>query len=109
MMMMMIIVIVIVIVTIALFSATAVCVNVQGERFSVDAGSLGFSVVLFCIGAVCTVVILLLRRFVPSLGRAELGGPVIPKYICGSLLFLIWFSYILLSSLQAYGHIKVSF
>ena len=83
--------------------------TVQGEKFDVESGSLGFSVIIFCIGAVCTVIILLLRRFLTALGRAELGGPLVPKIICGSLLFLIWFSYVLLSSLQAYGHIKVSF
>ena len=83
--------------------------RVQGEEFPVDSGSLGFSVVMFCIGAVCSVAILLLRRYIPALGRAELGGPVIPKVICGLTMFLIWFCYILLSSLQAYGHITVSF
>ena len=74
-----------------------------------ESGALGFSVVLFCIGAVCGVVILLLRRFIPALGRAELGGPVVPKVISGVLLFTIWLLYVLISSLQAYGHIKVSF
>jgi len=79
--------------------------RVQGEEFPVDAGSLGFSVVVFCIGAVCSVVILLSRRFIPSLGRAELGGPFVPKIVCGAMLFCIWLSYILISSLQAYDHI----
>jgi len=83
--------------------------RVQGEVFHVDAGSLGFSVVVFCIGAVCSVIILLSRRYIPALGRAELGGPLIPKLITGSALFTIWLSYIFISSLQAYGHINAKF
>jgi len=75
----------------------------------VTSGSLGFSVVLFCIGAICSVVILLARRYIPSLGGAELGGPVLVKVISGIILFVIWFSYILLSSLQAYDHIQAEF
>jgi len=86
-----------------------VCVGVQGEPFRVDSGSLGFSVIIFCCGAVCSVVILLCRRYIPVFGRAELGGPVTPKIITGSILFCVWLSYILLSSLQAYDHIPVSF
>jgi len=79
---------------------------VQGVPFHVDAGSLGFSVVVFCIGAVCSVVILLSRRYIPALGRAELGGPFTPKVITGCMMFFIWLFYVLISSLQAYGHIK---
>jgi len=64
---------------------------------------------MFCIGAVCSVTVLLARRYVPALGRAELGGPLVPKVITGSIMFLIWLFYVFVSSLQAYGHIKVSF
>lgn len=74
-----------------------------------DAGSLGFTVVIFCIGAVCSVMILLSRRYIPALGRAELGGPFVPKVITGTMLFMIWLSYVFISSLQAEGHIKASF
>jgi len=82
---------------------------VQGQPFPVDSGSLGFSVVIFCIGAVCSVVILLSRRYIPALGGAELGGPRVPKIISGIMLFTIWLSYVLISSLQAYGHITTKF
>jgi solute carrier family 8 (sodium/calcium exchanger) len=81
----------------------------KGELFKVEAGSLGFSVVIFCIGAVVSIILLLMRRYMRVFGRAELGGPVAAKMVTGSILFMIWFIYVLISSLQAYGHITVSF
>ena len=81
---------------------------VQGEPFYVDTGALGFSVVMFCIGASATAIILIVRRFSPALGLAELGGPLVPKIITGTMLFVIYIAYVLISSLQAYDHIKVN-
>jgi len=68
--------------------------------------------------------ILILRRYLGFFGKAELGkkkrqkislsiylilflgGPTIPKYMCSIFFILLWISYLTLSGLQAYGHIK---
>jgi solute carrier family 8 (sodium/calcium exchanger) len=81
----------------------------KGETFEVQAGSLGFSVTIYTICAVLCVCVLLMRRFIPALGGGELGGPVVFKWITFVFFVLLWFSYILLSSLQVTGHIKVNF
>ena len=39
------------------------------------------------------------------MGRAELGGPRMPKLLSAAFLVFLWLIYILLSILQAYGHI----
>jgi len=75
----------------------------------VDAGTLGFSVSLYCITAITCVVLLMLRRSLSVFGNAELGGPNGPKYASGVILCLLWFIYVLFSALQAYGHIEVNF
>jgi len=77
----------------------------QGKSFEVPAGSLGFSVTIFTLCAVVTVIIIMLRRYIPLFG-GELGGPKVPKVICGVTLICIWVLYIVLSSLQAYEHIS---
>merc|ERR1712168_713905 len=46
----------------------------KGESFEVDPGSLGFSVLVFCILAIIAIAVLMYRRFNPNIG-AELGGP----------------------------------
>ena len=78
----------------------------QGKPFMVPVGSLGFGVVVYVIGATICIGFLLLRRFTPCMGRAELGGPPVPKYITSGLFLIIWVVYVLLSSLQAYDHIS---
>ncbi|VDM35373.1 unnamed protein product [Hydatigera taeniaeformis] len=47
---------------------------VRGSTFVVPAGSLGFSVTIFCIFALFAIGLLVLRRK-PALGGGELGGP----------------------------------
>ena len=69
-------------------------------------GALGFTVIVFCVEAVISIALLLARRYIPVLGRAELGGPFVAKVITGGMFFALWFVYILASSLQAYGHIS---
>lgn len=81
----------------------------NGNVFKVDAGTLGFSVSLYCITAITCVVLLMLRRSLSVFGNAELGGPNGPKYASGVILCLLWFIYVLFSALQAYGHIEVNF
>ena len=49
--------------------------------------------------------LLFARRYLKVFGKGELGGPLVPKYLTSAVLMGLWFIYILLSSLQAYGHI----
>lgn len=78
----------------------------QGEKFVVESGSLGFSITVFSAAAVLSLALLVLRRNTGLFGRGELGGPLGPRY--GSALFLIglWLAYVLLSALETYGHIQ---
>ena len=73
------------------------------------AGSLVFSVVVYAAFACMCIAILMLRRFFSVFGKAELGGARGPKIACGIFFVFLWIMYVLLSSLQAYGHINVSF
>jgi Ca2+/Na+ antiporter len=70
--------------------------------FAVPAGALGFSVTVFSVCAITTLATLVLRR---KMVGAELGGD--PKIARNTSMFMwsLWFIYVLLSSLQAYGHI----
>lgn len=80
----------------------------QGEYFEVPAGDLGFTVVLYTVAAVIALGFLVLRRFVGFFGKAELGGPKIPKYISACIFVLLWVMYVLLSSFQVKGIISVN-
>jgi len=77
--------------------------------FKVKDEALGFSVLLYSITAILAIILLMLRRKLNIFGNAELGGTVTPKYVSGIILVLLWFSYVLLSSLQAYGKITAPF
>jgi len=76
----------------------------QGECFRVKSGALGFSVMIFCILATTCLSILLLRRL-PALGGGELGGGEFGKRFTAAIFFLMWLTYIIVSSMQNYGHI----
>lgn len=65
---------------------------------------MAFSVTLFLSGAFVAIAILLLRRSKRIGG--ELGGPNPYKYGTSIVLFGIWISYLVASSLEAYGVIK---
>ena len=73
--------------------------------FTVKAGSLTFSVAVYTVVSFFALALLFARRFVKPLGKAELGGPAIPKYFTAVFFLFLWIVYITLSSLQAYGHI----
>lgn len=72
---------------------------VNGERYYVPAGSLGFSVVVFIICAVCCVACLLVRRAVVG---GELGGGKNGRMLSLCFLCFLWLVYITMSILQAY-------
>ena len=78
----------------------------QDDTFRVEAGSLAFSVVIYTATAVICIALLMTRRYLGVFGKAELGGPKVPKIICAIFLIFLWIFYVVLSSLQAYGHIS---
>ena len=75
--------------------------------FKVEAGTLTFSVAIFTICSIICLTVIFLRRYLAVFGKGELGGPKVPKYLTAGFFVLLWLIYILLSSLQVYGHINV--
>ena len=67
--------------------------------------SLSFSVTIFTICAFLTISGLMLRRVTAFFGNAELGGPTTAKYLTGAVFVGFWMIYVLMASLNAYGHI----
>jgi len=77
--------------------------NNNGKGYEVKAGPLSFSVIVYlCVATVCFVVIICRRIIVGG----ELGGSPTGKYASGAFLVLLWFIYILMSTLQAYEVIE---
>ena len=71
----------------------------NGNDYYVPAGSLGFSVFVFCVVACTCIVVLLLRRhFV----QGELGGSQFGRTASAIGLVILWIIYIVMSTLQAY-------
>ncbi|KAK7113072.1 sodium/calcium exchanger 1-like [Littorina saxatilis] len=83
--------------------------SAKGTTFEVQAGSLSFSVVLYVLCAVLALSFLMVRRYVPFLGKAELGGPAGGKWFTFCFFISLWLLYIILSSMQAYEIIDVGF
>ena len=75
----------------------------------VPAGTLGFNVLLFSGLAILTIILLFYRRMSKSCGRAELGGPWLPRVITVVFLIGFWISYIIVSSLQVYEVFEINF
>lgn len=89
------------------WSIAAIANKARGKPFKVEAGSLGFSVVVFCVCALVAIALLMLRRSKKVGG--ELGGAK-PYKLPTSLLFaMLWMVYIVLSALQTYCHIRPGF
>ena len=70
--------------------------------FAVPAGSLGFSVTIFTICSVIAFIVLYFRRITFGF---ELGGAKGPANATALLFCGMWFFYVLMSSLKAYGHL----
>ncbi|BHF73362.1 Sodium/calcium exchanger 3 [Sparganum proliferum] len=85
------------------WTIAAIVHAVRGTKFVVLKGSLGFSVTIFCIFAVFSIVVLVLRRRKPVGG--ELGGPPAIKWTSAIFFLLLWIVYVLLTSLENYCHI----
>ncbi|XP_076058924.1 sodium/calcium exchanger 2-like isoform X3 [Oratosquilla oratoria] len=78
----------------------------KGRPFAVPSGNLSFSVSLFTGLCVVCIIILFIRRNLQIFGKAELGGPVGPKYASGALMISLWFIYVIVSALDEYGHFE---
>lgn len=63
--------------------------------------SLAFSVTLFCVEALVAIAVMMIRRH-PKIG-GELGGPRVAKKVTSAFLVFLWFFYVLMSTLEAYG------
>lgn len=66
---------------------------------------MAFSVTLFCTEA-CIAILILLARRSKAIG-GELGGPRAMKYVTATALIGLWLIYLIASSLEAYGVIKI--
>ncbi|KAK3573257.1 hypothetical protein QTP86_016311 [Hemibagrus guttatus] len=86
------------------WSVAAVYWRAHGGVFVVHSGSLAFSLTLFCVFSVFAVLALMYRRR-GNIG-GELGGPRRHRIITTLFFIMLWFLYILLSSLEAYCHIQ---
>lgn len=89
------------------WSIAAIANAAEGKPFKVQAGSLGFSVVVFCVAAVLAISVMMLRRSKKVGG--ELGGAKAFKLPTSLFFTFLWMIYIILSSLQTYCHIRVGF
>lgn len=89
------------------WSIAAIAKAARGVKFVVPAGNLGFSVVIFCVTAVTAIAVMMLRRSKRVGG--ELGGAKSYKLPTSLFFCFLWIFYIVMSSLQTYCHINVSF
>lgn len=89
------------------WSIAAIANAAKGEPFKVEAGSLGFSVVVFCCTALLAIAVMMIRRSKRVGG--ELGGKKAFKLPTSLFLTFLWILYIILSSLQTYCHIRPGF
>ncbi|CAE8646788.1 unnamed protein product, partial [Polarella glacialis] len=65
----------------------------EGGKFVVLGGSLGFSVIVFCICAMVCIAVLVMRRMHPSI-RGELGGPRGYQLASAGFFVFLWCVYI---------------
>ena len=74
----------------------------QGGDYPVPKGDLAFSVIVFCVCACVCLSILTMRRYVVG---GELGGSGMFKRVTAAMVASLWFIYIILASMKAYGNI----
>ncbi|KAK7592838.1 hypothetical protein V9T40_007590 [Parthenolecanium corni] len=72
----------------------------HGSVFRVPAVGLGFSVLLFSTASIIAAALLFIRRRAKIFGKAELGGPVITRYLTVFILVSLWLLYVFLNFLQ---------
>lgn len=89
------------------WSVAAIYHTSKGGEFRVEAGSLGFSVMVFCVEALICIAVLMYRRWDKNIA-AELGGPLTSRRISSAFFVFLWITYILLSALESYCYIEHS-
>jgi solute carrier family 8 (sodium/calcium exchanger) len=82
------------------WTISAIYYALKGEAYIVPAGTLGYSVGVFCIIAIIVVAILIIRRS-PKVANGELGGPTALKIGTSLTFFALWILYIVLSSVNS--------
>lgn len=70
--------------------------NNGGKGYQVKSGPLEFSVIVFLCCAVVCIMVLIARRICVG---GELGGTAVGRYSSGAFLVMLWFVYILMSTL----------
>jgi len=78
----------------------------QRSKFVVTDKSLPFTIALYSIAAIATLLLLTWRRYSAAAGKAELGGNVKIKKISGIICLCLWLIYVVCASLYAYEIIK---
>ncbi|XP_069573107.1 sodium/calcium exchanger 1-like isoform X1 [Brachyistius frenatus] len=86
------------------WTIAAVAWRSKGKPFKVDPGNLAFSVTLYTILAMVSVLTLLYRRRA-SVAGGELGGPRTCKLLTSLMFVSLWLIYIMLASMDAYCHL----
>lgn len=79
--------------------------EVKGDVFVTPSGSLATSVVTYSVCAIVCIGLIIARRYLKFFGKGELGGPAAGMYGSGVFMISLWFIYIIVSSLVAYGHL----
>lgn len=75
--------------------------HTKGKSFKVDSEGIGWCVVIYSILSVISMGILILRRKLKCLGKAELGGPRNTKLISSALLVAMWIGYLVFTYFQS--------
>merc|ERR1711934_616515 len=83
------------------------CIYSPPNAYVYPAGSLAFSVVIFCICAIVCFLVLYLKRIFDG---GELGGTTwMSRTGSACVCVLLWFIYVLLSSMLVYEHFENPF
>ena len=77
-----------------------------GVGFQVPASDLSFLVLAYTGCAVPALGLIVIRRKLSCFGNAELGGDTTMKYVSSAILFGLWFLFVTMTSLNAYGLIE---
>ncbi|VDO96572.1 unnamed protein product, partial [Soboliphyme baturini] len=68
------------------------------QPFIVHTDHLGFRVLTYTVLSLFCIAVLVARRYMKIFGNAELGGPVIAKWLSAIFLFLLWLVYVFMSA-----------
>ncbi|KAG2493903.1 hypothetical protein HYH03_007840 [Edaphochlamys debaryana] len=73
----------------------------RGEKYVTPGGDLEFAIMMYAILGGCGIVVLAVARYFGG----ELGGSKLRQYSIAGVLISLWFLYLILSGLRAYGNI----